>query len=522
MADTLALPALRAARPEVVAGAVGCDRAVRWVHSSEIADIAGLLRGGELVLTTGIALPDDGPGLVGFVDSLVEVGAAGLVVELGRRWSDALPGSLVTACEQQGLPLVALSREVRFAAVAQEVGERIVDAQLAELRLSARIHETFTGLGVAEAGPAEVLRAAGRLAGAAVVLESEQHRVLDVVTGPGGEGFLDDWHARSRRVVTAEATSWDSAQGWLVARVGRRDRGWGRLVVEAPEEPPPHLYVLAERAAAALALHRLHDRDRHGAVRRAHAELVTALLADADGPDLRRRCELAGLPLERRRLVGVALRPHLRSDRPATARASLTDEVVAAVLHAAETARVPVLVCAVDGVARALLSLPGRADDTSAVDRLAATVAERHDVVVGVGRTVAEAAAAGETLREASHVLDALPEVPGPRAHRLEDAHVRGLLTLLGDDDRVRLFVDRELSAVRRAPGAERARLEATLRAWVAHPGNRTAAATALHVSRATFYDRLARLGAVLGRDLDDPETRLSLHLAVVAADLGA
>jgi hypothetical protein len=30
---------------------------VRWVHVSELADIATLLRGGELVLTTGIALP---------------------------------------------------------------------------------------------------------------------------------------------------------------------------------------------------------------------------------------------------------------------------------------------------------------------------------------------------------------------------------------------------------------------------------------------------------------------------------
>src|SRR3712207_7911022 len=55
-------------------------------------------------------------------------------------------------------------------------------------------------------------------------------------------------------------TTWDEANGWLVTRVGRRDRGWGRLVIEAPDRPPQRLVATAELAAAALALHRLHDR----------------------------------------------------------------------------------------------------------------------------------------------------------------------------------------------------------------------------------------------------------------------
>jgi purine catabolism regulator len=41
----------------VVAGADRLGTPVRWVHAIELADVAHLLRGGELVLTTGIALP---------------------------------------------------------------------------------------------------------------------------------------------------------------------------------------------------------------------------------------------------------------------------------------------------------------------------------------------------------------------------------------------------------------------------------------------------------------------------------
>jgi purine catabolism regulator len=39
-------------------------------------------------------------------------------------------------------------------------------------------------------------------------------------------------------------------------------------------------------------------------------------------------------------------------------------------------------------------------------------------------------------------------------------------------------------------------------------------------VSRAAFYDRLAKIERLLGVDLDDPDIRVSLHVAVLAHDL--
>ena len=57
--EVLAIPEVRAGRPLVLAGQGRLDRRVRWVHVSELEDASGLLRGSELILTTGIALPDD-------------------------------------------------------------------------------------------------------------------------------------------------------------------------------------------------------------------------------------------------------------------------------------------------------------------------------------------------------------------------------------------------------------------------------------------------------------------------------
>src|SRR3954463_16480469 len=58
LVEVLELPAVRRGEPAVRAGTAHLDRPVRWVHVSEVSDIAHLLEGGELILTTGIALPE--------------------------------------------------------------------------------------------------------------------------------------------------------------------------------------------------------------------------------------------------------------------------------------------------------------------------------------------------------------------------------------------------------------------------------------------------------------------------------
>ena len=171
LADVLRLDAVRRGEPRVVAGADRLDARVRWVHSAEVTDIAHLLRGGELVLTTGIALPDEPERLRTYVAELAEVGASGLIVELGRKYARTLPAALISAAEEYGLPLIAWARETPFVDVTEAVHAQIIDAQLAELRASEKLHEVFTQLSVDGAPPVEVLapgrppRGAARRAG---------------------------------------------------------------------------------------------------------------------------------------------------------------------------------------------------------------------------------------------------------------------------------------------------------------------------------------------------------------------
>ena len=88
VATALALPVMRRGLPEVVAGAPFLEqRKIRWVHAGEVPDIASLLRGGELLLTTGLGIAA-APSHRRFVADLAARRIAGLVIELGGAFEE--------------------------------------------------------------------------------------------------------------------------------------------------------------------------------------------------------------------------------------------------------------------------------------------------------------------------------------------------------------------------------------------------------------------------------------------------
>ena len=205
VADLLSLDVIRRGSPQVVAGADGVAAQVRWVHVLELADAAHLLQGGELVLTTGVALPAEPALLARYAADLASAGGAGvsaLAVELGRRYVGALPGVLVRAAADSGLTLIAFEREVSFVEITEAVHARIIDVQLEELRASERLHEVFTELSVSGASLDEVVRQAAALAGRPVILADLSHHVL--ACEAGGEDparVLEGFEERSRAMA---------------------------------------------------------------------------------------------------------------------------------------------------------------------------------------------------------------------------------------------------------------------------------------------------------------------------------
>jgi PucR family transcriptional regulator, purine catabolism regulatory protein len=531
LGEVLAMEVCRRGCPAVVAGADRLEVPVRWVHAIELTDVARLLRGGELVLSTGIALPDDERLLAAYITELAEVGVAGLAVELGRRYAGSLPSALVAAAQQAGLPLIAFEREIAFIEITEAVHARIIDAQLDELRVSERLHEMFTELSMAGASPEEVVRQAAALAGRPVIVADLSHQVL--AFSPGGadpERLLSGFAARSRSVRLSGRTTYDEASGWLVTPVGARGEDWGRVILVCSGPPSPTDIVLIERAATTLALGRLLTRHRESLERQAHRTLISGIIsqAHADPAEAAVRSRALGVPVDGRQLIAMVLRfrdrvvsgpgGSLRGPVGMPAHARVLDLADAAAA-ACRAERIPSLVGTLDDDrAGAMLSLGPRVEPDDVLTRLATRIKDqaRDVLVIGVGATAGSIRDVRRSFLEASQVADvaaARPDGHDPPFYRLPDLRLRGLLHLLRDDPRLQTFVERELGALLAAePG-----LIDALAAYLAAGGNKAEAAKASHLARPTFYERLRRIERICGTDLSSAESRTSLHVALLA-----
>jgi PucR family transcriptional regulator, purine catabolism regulatory protein len=537
VADLLDLDVLRRGSPRVVAGADRLGAPVRWVHVLELADAAHLLQGGELVLTTGIALPADGELLARYAGELAAAGVSALAVELGRRYTSALPAALVRAAQERGMALIAFEREVPFVEITEAVHSRIIDAQLEELRASERLHEVFTELSVAGASPDEIVRQAATLAGRPVILADLSHRVLACEpVGADPARLLAGFAGRSRAVQMRGRTAFDQASGWLVTPVGARGEDWGRVILVCGGPPAATDTVLIERTATTLALGRLLTRHAESVERQAHRTLISGIIAQAhtDPAEAAMRARALGVPVDGRQLIAIALRlsSHVGSqgssqggrqaDVPGISAHTRVLEAADTVAAACRAEQVPALVGTLDDVqAGALLSLNPQAD----ADRVLTAIATRVFERLSTGRWVLGAGAAADSIREVrrsfleagqvAEVAARSPEPDRPLFYRLPDLHLRGLLHLLRDDPRLQTFVERELGALLANPrGAE---LLAVLGTYLAAGGNKAEAAKNSHLARPTFYERLRRIERILGVSLDSAESRASLHVALLA-----
>jgi PucR family transcriptional regulator, purine catabolism regulatory protein len=534
LAQVLALEPLAVGRPRVLAGADRLGVPVRWAHVAEIPDISAMLRGEELVLTTGIGLPADTAGRLAFVRALAAVPVAALVVELGRAFTGELPRALVAEAERSGLVLVELRREVAFVEVTEAVHALVLDAQVDQLRTTQQVHEVFTEMSVDGASPEQVLRQVARIAGAPVVLETLAHQVL--AHDPAGVDpgrLLDRWETRSRRARPEGRTGWDADAGMLVTTVGARGQDWGRLVLLRDDPPEPVDVVLIERAASTLALNRLLARDLEGLERQTHRSLLAALTTHSEpDADVLLRARALGVPLDGRRLLGVVVRP----PGPAGPHGGLEGQarlrdLAEAVAQAVRLAQVDALVGATDdrGIG-VLAALGARQRDVDVLGRLAEEVRrsvrgrlpglDADRLVVAAGSLVGGPRDARRSLAEAGQVADAAVHLRSTAPFlRLPDLRLRGLLQLLADDPRVHTYAERELGALLAHDAATGEDTVGVLRAYLAAGRNKSLAAAAAHVSRPAFYDRLAKVARILRADLDDVETCLSLHVALLAHD---
>jgi purine catabolism regulator len=478
--EVLDEPTLAAAEPLVLAGQDRLDAPVSWVHTSEVLNIAELLRGGELLLVGGIALATAGePERRQYLRSLAARGIAGIAVETGGRLP-AVPAEMVDEAARLGLPLVELRRVVRFVEVSQAVNGQLVNESVRRLQLADGVAHTLADA---------------------------------LVSGADLAGLLDVLATRVTADVELASATGDELGASHPAGAG-----------EPLDQPPLTTPVIAGGVTVAV----LTLRPRHGA---------DLLLLDAA---LDRAPEAIGLALLRtrppsrhdralREFLDLAARGDTRSDRfAALARTLRIPDTGGHVAVAAEFGG-PVAPAAVDAALRrrgravvgqlhrerylAIVSVPAGAARAALLEDLR-TTALPAGVRVAVGPAVVRLDAVAHSVQEAGSTLRI--GGPGPVLDAGE-LGVERLLASLGDQEPVREFIREHVGALIEVDRARGSRLLETFVAFARHGSSKTDTAAVLHLRRQSLYQRLDRIAEALGHP---PVGSARLAAAVVAAEL--
>ncbi|MER5213621.1 PucR family transcriptional regulator [Streptomyces sp. NPDC002838] len=500
--QVLTLERVLAGEPEVVAGASQLDRAVRWVHVAEAADVGVMLSGGEMVLTTGVLLAGDESAQAEYIQSLHRAEAAAVVLGLGRAFP-APPDVMRRAAERCGLPMVVLHRPFPFAELTEEVQARLVRRKFAAVSLSESVRTALTGLITAGAPLQRLLDEIAHHSACPVVVTNLAHRVLATAgERPAVDDVLRDWERIARQAGGSEG------DGWIRAELTGRGERWGRIVLCGYRGDTATGRLLADRAAEALVLHRmLGGNSAHTWEEQSAQSLLTDLVSGVvPARQLLPRARAAGLPVNRRTFVPLVIRDGEPAQLERVLRLLGLPGIVAELT---------------DGATAVLLSLARDQDASVLVANFAARVrseAARTVLAAADPRIAWDDVPAG--LREAQHVADAVADSSAvldlPAVVRLKDVHLRGLIRLLRDDPHVQSFAERELDGLLCGAGED---LLAVLRTYLATGRNKSRTAQLHHVSRPALYRRLEAIQARLGVDLDDFEQAASVHIALLAHD---
>lgn len=472
------------------------EREVRWVAVSEHRDPTPWLEGGDLLLTTGMALTDDADIMEPYVARLVaaDVAAIGFGVGLGHQ---EVPETLITAAQSAGLPLVEVPQPVPFVAVGKAVSRLLSAEEYADSAASFEGQRRLIRAALADpSGRTDhvVSVLAKHVAGFALHLDARGAVVAaHPASAASRAGDLSDEIDRLRPKGVLASSSVSSADEHLViVPLGIKGPAHGFLVVGAQRPLRPADQAVMNVAVSLLSWEMSRPLALETGMDPWRRLLVTSALEHGLDEDL--LADLGLSDLHPRRGVGVIWRGS--GGRP------VPDEVLAAVnaIPGGVAARRP---------AGDVVGFAPTDDEGHIAAEMRLTAASDGVTAVGVSCVL--------DLTDASNVRQAIEQAEraaalGSGLQVFDEEPTRGLASLI-DAATTASWAQGYLGDL--LVISEGPELMKTLRAWLDQHGQVDAAAQQLGIHRHTVRHRIRRAEAVLGRPLDDPAVRADLWFAL-------
>ncbi|MCZ9885028.1 PucR family transcriptional regulator [Arthrobacter sp. B2a2-09] len=479
-------PVLRTDVPEAL------SRQLRWVHSSEVLDIAPLLRGGELLLSGGQALATaSDERRVDYVRQLAARGITALAIETGPELP-AIPESMLDAGQDAGLPIIELRKVAPFVGIMQAINSLLVSESVAQLQFGDETSHAMAAELAHGGGLDHLLAVLASRTGSSARLVSPSGITLGSATAAAQSGPSD--------VTTVDVP----VRGVLAAR----------LELEVPDDGDANLArVAGERCVDILGLALL-QRMPPGLKELAGIELMRAISSGTQSWRLQQLGPASGFPAS-----GPVAAVVVRSSAAGQLRTQLDGILHDAVPQSASYAdNAELIALAALPHAKAVASRIALIQALQALETPDGSVIAVGPVAQGIGEAPWSLAEARRTLELASGMGAGSGDVTG--VVDAEDFAVERLAEGSLDAAAREGFVRRQLGAVVEHDEQRRSELMRTLAVWLDTGCNTAQAARELHLERQSMHHRLQRIFELCGGDPRGTGRLVALHLATRLARL--
>jgi purine catabolism regulator len=476
-------------------------------------------RGGEIVLISLQALIALDPHL-----SLEKVfrTLAGTVAAVAIRGE--IGDADAQAAETLGITLFQLPVTVPPAAIEREILHFLTQKRSEWYqRRHALLHE-LTELAVQGHGLDAIARRLGEVSGHTVSFEDEGGKVLAWYVPPSLPPTLAEQFQKyldGTADISAQPDSDDDLVRTSLPVMVRDVQAGSVALFAAPDQLGADARLVLEAGATAGAIELAREYAVLETVNRVQGDLVSELVAGTgDRYDLERRARRLGHELDTRwaafaicPILDQTTGPRPRRDAIATLRRRLarvlTTEEIAAPSHVEDDLLTVFYPLAEETPPAALKRLAER------LRRDLADAVRHSSLYIGVSREHSGFEGFRQSFLEARRAVELGRALAPERAITcFDDLGVYRVLFALRDSDTMREFHDDLLGSLLRYDAEKGSELIPTLDAYL-RSNNAVDVSRQLNLHRNSLLYRLRRIRAITGLDLDDAETRLSLHLAL-------
>lgn len=502
---------LRLAFPSGTRAPAGLNRdlVVRWVV---MAGAGVTPEAGDFVLCGAAPTRRD-------LAAWAQAGVTGVAVLAGA----ALPASPPVAVVV--LPATAQLRNIQQAAL-----ELIVNRQSYLMERGALVSQTLTQRALEGAGLEGLARAMADLTGKSVVVQDKRLKTLahavapsmshiwaDLLDALGSFSQLPEGLRDRRQAATMAGLRDQSMPGGLMRLVcpivaQGMARGYLSIIGSAGDLDALDQLVV-EYGAAACALEMAKAKAVSDAEKRAHGDFIDAILTSAVPLDeLVRWAQRIGTDVDAPH-AALVWRWAATPDAPSLRRLEtlVNQSVVQQGAHALVRPRGGEVVafCGVGALDRpdTALALAG------AVRKAASSEYPKVELYAGLGRPASELPDWKDSYREASQALSMAARLREQQPLYFGDLSVYRLLFQLEGNPELEAFCREALGPLLEYEGG--GDLLETLEAFCERLGNLSQTAEKLFIHRNSLLYRMERISQIAGLDMNNPDTRLSVHLAL-------